>query len=434
MSIRVSSDTYVQLFRRAALPGPGGALVSTLFNAPIQEFASLRVDDVDVPWQPNSVDAELSAWANVSAGELGDGKRVDGDVSIAFVRHRLDYVSFTLGRQIQVGGAARMCRFDGATVSLQSPFGLGADAYGGFAVLPRWSERPGYQLLGSAADSLLRTPDAIEQPSRAGSWLAGGRLHYSYDRLVELGASFHEQRTDSELDRRSLGIDAHTEPWSWIEASGQVLLDVDSWQPADGRAAVEVYPLSELRITAEYLHTVPALFLSRQSVLSVFSVDAFHEIGGAASYTPWAWLGLEAFGYGEIYAADSSAGLRVGGSARAAPFESELLVLRLGYTRVTEPENGYHALRVALGSTPVEPLRLTLESYLYLYDEPVRHAYTAAAVDTRFSWLGATTAEWRFIEWGSALLGGSIAVTPYALLDAQLLGRLRVDFAWEGKR
>jgi hypothetical protein len=426
--VRLSAETTFQLFRRAALPGPGGALVSTLLSAPIHQSVALRVDDVDVPWQADSVDVELSAWGSVNPGEPGDERRVDGDVTLALVRHRLGPVRLTLGRQLEVGGAARMCRFDGLAVGVESPFGLGAEAYGGFAVLPLWNARPGYQLLGSAADGLLRTPAAIEQPNRAGAWLAGGRVHYVYPGLLEAGASFHEQRANGELDRRNLGIDAHLEPVEWLDASGQVVLDVDSWQPSDARGALDLRPVEGLRVSAEYLHTVPALFLSRQSVLSVFSTDPFHEMGGSASFEPVGWLELQAGGYAELFAADWSTGMRLQGSARFAPFESELLVLRAGYGRVSEPENGYHSLRLSAGVRPIAPLLLAAESYLYVYDSPVRHTYGAVPLDSKLSWLGAASGEWSFVEWGAALLGGSLGITPYAKLDAQALARLRLDF------
>jgi hypothetical protein len=122
--------------------------------------------------------------------------------------------------------------------------------------------------------------------------------------------------------------------------------------------------------------------------------------------------------------------MRLQGSVRFAPFESELLVLRASYARVSEPDNGYHSTRVSVGVRPLDPLALAAESYLYFYDSPVRHAYGAVPLDTTVSWLGALSGEWTFTEWGAALLGGSIASTPYAKLDAQAITRLRLDFSW----
>lgn len=440
--VRLGAETFLQLFRRAALPGPGGALVTSSWAAPVLQSVSLRVDAVDLPWQTDGLDVELAAWGSVQAGELGDERRVDGDVSVAFVRSRFGPVEAALGRQIRVGGAARFCRFDGATVGVTTPFGLGAEAYGGFTVLPRWSDRPGYQLLGSAADTLLRAPDAVEDPARTESWVVGGRAHFAYEALIDLGASFHESHAYAELDRRNLGFEARTRPLPWLEASGHLLLDGDQWVPNDARAVVDLFPLDELTLSAEYTHLVPALLLSSQSVLAAFSTDRFHEAGGRASYRPVGWLELGAAGYAEIFPATSAqspddigleatAGLRVLGSVRVAPFEDDFVVVHASYGRTSEPRNGYHATRVAVGLRPLAPLGFTAEGYLYLYDEPVRLTYPGQTPQERaLSCLGTLTSQWRFTEWASALLGSSLATSPYAALDAQLFARVSFDATW----
>jgi hypothetical protein len=273
---------------------------------------------------------------------------------------------------------------------------------------------------------MLRSPDALEDPSREDYWLAGGRIYYEHPWLGELGASFHEQREAAELGRRSLGFDLRVTPHEMIAVTGETVLDGDAWTVAEARAAVDVYPLEELSIATEYQHTVPALFLSRQSVLSVFSTDAFHEVGGSASYRPVRLLELGAGGYADVFS-DGSAGMRLLAQARLWPLPSDRLVLAVGYRRVSEIENGYHAARLAAGYRVVQPVRLTAESYWYVYDEPVRHRLSVAVADTTLSWVAAGNAEWAFHEWLSALLGGSVGSTPYAAFDAQALARLRLN-------
>jgi hypothetical protein len=221
-----------------------------------------------------------------------------------------------------------------------------------------------------------------------------------------------------------------------------VLVDGDQWVPNDARAVVDVFPLDELTLSAEYTHLVPALLLSSQSVLAAFSTDRFHEVGGRASYQPLGWLELGAAGYVELYPANEEAspdelgapaatGMRLQGSLRIAPFEDDFLVVRASYGRVSELRNGYHSTRVAVGLRPTPPLGLTAESYLYVYDEPVRHTFPGQPVQERtLSWLGAASAHWSFTEWASALLGSSLGTSPYAALDAQLYGRLSFDVAW----
>jgi hypothetical protein len=194
-------------------------------------------------------------------------------------------------------------------------------------------------------------------------------------------------------------------------------MDADCWAPSDIRAAVDVYPLDDLSVAAEHRYTVPALFLSRQSVLSVFSTDAFNEIGGSLSYLVLQRLKLGAHGFVDWFD-DGSTGWRASGRARFAVDPADRLVLRLGYTRYTGPLNGYHALRGAAGYQLLDPLRLTAESFGYFYDEDIRGSSAA--------WVGALNGDWSFSDQWATLLGGSVAITPYSEVDAQLLARLRL--------
>ncbi len=417
----VASDTYLRLFERALLPGPNGAIVESQVAVPITEHASLRVIDVDVPWEADSVDVELSAWGSAELGELGDDyRRIDGDITVAYLRHRVGPAQITLGRQQIAGGAARFVRFDGGALAVQTALGLGARAYGGYTVLPRWDMRPGYHLLGSVADSLVSSPDRLPDPNREDYWLAGWRVHYALTGMGQLGVSMHEQHEESALGRRDVAADLSITPMDELALAGQASLDVDSWTPSDIRAVADVYPLETLSVAAEYRYTVPALFLSRQSVLSVFSTDAFNEVGGAASYRPWDALRFGAQGYVNLFD-DGTTGWRTTGQARFAVDPADRLVLRLGYTRYTGPLNGYHQVRGAAAYQVIDPLRLTADSYGYFYDEAIR--------DTSAAWLGALNGEWSFDEHWATLLGGSVAVTPYAEVDAQLLARLRLRLA-----
>jgi hypothetical protein len=419
----------VRLFQYASLPGRPGALTERSFAAPIYHYATLRVTDLDVPWQVDSVDIELSSWGSLEMGEHGDRQRVDGDVSLANVRHRFGPAFVVLGRQVRTGGAARFTRFDGLTAGVRAPFGLGADGYGGFAVLPRWSARPGYHLLGSAADTLLRSPEALPEPSREDHWLVGGRAYYTLTDVGEIGASFHEQRELGELGRRTLGVDLQASPHEMVDASALANVDLDALDLADLRAAVDVYPIERLSLAAEFQHAVPALYLSRQSVLSVFSTDAFDEVGGSATFAPVEALELSAGGYLDVFA-DGATGMRIVSRVRLTPLPSDRLVIIAGYRRVDEPESGYHGLRGAVGYRIVDPLTLTGETQLYLYDDPVRNPRAQPAPQTRFSWVNGVYGDWAWAPGWSTLVGGSLASTPYAAFDARATARLRVDLWW----
>ena len=423
LSWSVHTDSHIRLFRRTLFPGHMGASLDEFTTAPMYQYAALRVSDIDMPWAADSVDVQLSAWGNVHVGDVGDRCRSDADVTIASVSHRYGPLRVKLGRQIHVGGAARFLRFDGLSASAKAPFGLGASAYGGFAVLPRWSQLPGYAQLGSVSE-LLRSGVAVPEPSREEYWLTGGRLHYTLSTIGEIGASFHEQHRTGGLDRRNLGVDLRVTPVKMLSANSQVTLDVDSWKPADIRTNVAIDPLKELSVLAEHRFATPALFLSRQSVLSVFSTAAFHEAGASARYQPLSWLRFGASGYALLFS-EGGPGMSAKLQARVRPLLNDSLVAQLGVTRLSEPNNGYVAFRGSAGYQVVDPLRLTAEGYLYRYDEPIQ--------DESLSLVGTLNGALSFHDFWEVLLGGSAGQTPHSCTDIQGFVQLRLRFEGDEK-
>ena len=416
---RVSADSYARLFQRAPVPGPAGSLLETETAAPFYQHVLLQVDDIDVPWAADSTDVELAAWGNLEMATVGDdGRRVDGDITVARVRHRIGPAYVSAGRQIYAGGAARFVRFDGLMAGAETPFGLGIDAYGGFTVLPRWNARPGYQSLGSASDTLLRDPNALPDPSRAEHWLAGGRGHYRLSRYGEIGVSFHEQQMDGAVGRRNLGADLRVAPIDEITVRAHTIMDVDATRLSEAKVLIDMIPREGVDVGIGYFHAVPSLFMSRQSVLSVFSTSAYDEVGGDLAYSPWRFLTLGVEGWGQRFA-EGDMGARAGARIRLRPDLVEKPTLVLGYRRVVEMQSGYHSLRAAVAVWPMPALLLTTESFTYLYDEPIRGVTN--------SFVGAQSARYAFLEWLALTVSGSVARTPYAEHDVQGLARLEID-------
>jgi hypothetical protein len=411
----VRTATYLRFFQRALLPGPAGAQVTTDTLVPVYQYASLRATDLDTRWGKDALDVEVSAWGGATMGDASAERRVDGDLTVANVRHRFGPGYVRIGRQIIVGGAARFAPFDGVSAGAETSFGLGADAYAGFTVLPLWSQRPGYAQLGSAADTLLRSPDTIAPPSRAGTWLAGARGYYVLGSRGSVGVGLHEQRENSDLAHRNVGVDVRMTPADPVTIGVQGVVDGDHWRLADGRAWVDVYPIEKLSLSAQYLRADPALFLSRQSVLGVFATDSFDEIGGSATVKPNRQLALGGDLFTQRFASgDRGARANLHGRVTRGPVTVQLVA-----GRVADVVTGYWSERASIRWTALTAVALTLEQYVYLYDHTIR----GISVST----VEAATAEWQANRSLRLLLSGSVVRSPYAALDTQALVRLEID-------
>src|SRR6187399_2715909 len=80
------SETYVQLYRQALLPGQNGTQVPTETAVPVHEYLFANARDVDAPWQKDSISVEFAAWGRAWPTESSLERKFDGDVQTANVR------------------------------------------------------------------------------------------------------------------------------------------------------------------------------------------------------------------------------------------------------------------------------------------------------------------------------------------------------------
>lgn len=417
--IQAESRTYLQLYQRALVPGALGALIGTDELAPLHAYVGIRVRGLDLPSRKDAVDIELSGWGRYDLADLERAERLDGDLTAANVRVGFEHFSVKAGRQLASGGAARYVRFDGLKLATELWREFGVETYAGFSVVTPTFRRRGYLLLGAASDS-LRSALPFEEEPRHQSWIAGGRLQYRAGPDYGAAASFHHQEEGGELERSHVALEAHGLLDPSVDCAGFAALDVDARRISDARLFCDVFPKAQLDLTAELLHTEPALFLSRQSVLSVFSTSGFDELGGRATYRVSRSLSLEANAYlnhhdgGEFGSkGELSVELKPEGSGR--------ILIWVGYARLVGPGNGYHRVRAALRRRLYRTLVGTLESHFYAYDEAIL-GYESSSVyaGTLSSPLGAGF---------GVLVSGSVSRSPHAQLDAQSLIRVSYDFS-----
>lgn len=422
--IWAQSETHLQLFRRALLPGPNGAIVSRQTVAPLHQYIRVNARHVDIGSHEDSLDVELAAWGRLWLGEREDEPAVDGDVQIANARYLHGPLSLRIGRQVVAGGAARYARFDGAAVEAEIGDVASALAYGGFTVLPRWDARHGYAYLGAAADSDLRHPEVLAALDRESHWLAGGRLGFSPVASARAGVSFHEQRALHGLARRNLGVDARAELGP-ASLAGSAVMELSERELADARVWVDAALTRALDASIEYLHMEPSLFLSRQSVLSVFGSDGYHEVGGTLIARASEGLTFDAGAWAELYD-DDEPGARAELSTKTALGPNRRTLLMLTYGRLEAPDNGYHSLRASAARRFDAQLSATLEAYYYWYDEAIR-GYRSSSVY-------AATMTYQATEDLGLLWGASLARSAYASHDAQTQVRLTYAFDFTSRR
>jgi len=159
--------------------------------------------------------------------------------------------------------------------------------------------------------------------------------------------------------------------------------------------------------------------MSRQSVLSVFAVDRFDELGGELRYHATPRIVLFGGSYVEWLAADG-AGSRTRLGAKIYPDDAHRLMIQFAYSRVIEPENGYHATRISAVYRILAPVTVSAEQYTYFYDVAIRGMRTSS--------VQLATTSWRFHRRWEAMLGGSLFHSPYAVSDAQAMLRLAYTF------
>lgn len=427
----VRSETYLRWFERALLPGPNGALVREQTLVPAYEYVSLQARDLDLPSGQDNLDIELSAFTRVHFVRPESEQAADGDITVANVLYHERGRYLRLGRQFAAGGAARYVRFDGLSAGSEIARGFSAGFYAGFTVLPRWDQRPGYYYLGSAADDLVRDPEGLPDPERSGYWLAGVQANYQPDRTLFTSLTFHEQHERSELAHQRLGAEAHWTPHEEVDLSASAILDTSALLFSDAHVYADWYAQPEYTVSAEYLHTVPALFLSHQSVLSVFSTDSYDEAGAQLDYHPLHTLTAAASGYVQAYSS-GDLGLRSELRLRAIPDRGERVTCQAVYGRLLGSGMGYHSLRGSLRYRVSAPWTLTGDGSVYIYDHAIDGHLTSRVYAANLEWSNASS----FPRPGAlqhrvrVLWGASLVQSPTARADVQTL--LRLIYAAEG--
>jgi len=418
-ALLVHGETHAQLFQRALLPGANGAVVAEETSVPVYQFVQLAARDLNIAREQRGLDLEFAAWWRGELAATSSERPSDGDVQTANVGYRRGPLSFRFGRQHVAGGAARYARLDGLVADSELGAGFDLRVYGGLTVLPRWNQRFSYTYLGAAADSNLRNPAVSRGRREREEYLLGGaRLGFTAER-ARAALSFHEQHESEGLSRRTLTLDGTFDFAHGLSGGATASAELEAERLSEARAWLDAAPARALDLSFEWLHTEPALFLSRQSVLAVFSDAKYDEGGGRGALRPTDRITLEGGGWAELYSG-SRPGARAEATLQVLTNRSRTAFARVTYARVLTPDNGYHSLRSSFSQRFLTYLAGTIEAYAYLYDHAIRSC--------RSSVVYSGTLEYRPSGAVAVLWGGSLVHSPYANLDAQTQVRLAYDF------
>lgn len=391
--------TNTLLLRAGPQARYGTTPLATDTVAPVYEILTLSARDVQNP-VAERLELVVSAWGGANLGQnpwwngsLNSGA-FSGDLGLAFVKGEFGKgaVVARLGRMMVSGGQARMLQLDGAALLWRAPAGFSLSLFGGSPVSARFDARGGLQ-------------DANPVP---GDVAAGGRLAWTHPAL-ELGASATLAWDHGATARQEVGGDLRLSPLRWLDLLGSGTWELDRSQLAEVSASAVVRPCDTVSVNLDYRYTIPSLFLSRESILWVFSDASREEAGASVHWTPVRAWTLDLGGAGLI----SESGFRATGRVTWRPDRRGAVGLEVSWLDARDNAYGYGRL---FGSRQFGPVTAALDLQAMAFDQKVN--------GEKSSLLGSASLGYPIARGLTATLAGSAGVTPLYQNRFDLLAKL----------
>jgi hypothetical protein len=261
---------------RGGLAGEKPELVSVI---PAYEIVTVSARDIQALGM-DELQLNFSGWGSYDLAktrwDAGVAGNSTGDVTSGYVLARFAHRAVTLraGREVVAAGAGNMLQIDGGDVVIRLPYGISLSGFGGAPVAQRFSSRAG----------------EVSWNPAGGDLAYGGRLGWSlpfagaFGRGLDLGVSAVDVSDSGHTVRQDAGFDLRLSP-----VTGLVVTAGGTYSLYESRFAeaslVAVYQATrKLFVSADFRFTSPDLFLSRQSILSVFTDTDRKEVGGGVRY------------------------------------------------------------------------------------------------------------------------------------------------------
>jgi hypothetical protein len=277
-TIDVTSTSMLRLGEqtRGGLPLQEPELVTV---APLFEILSIAARDVTNPLV-DDLSLVVSTWGAYELKDLrwdnGTSSELHGDVQTMYAQGKLlgRHLTLRLGREHVMTGAARMIHLDGVEAIGVLPF-VRLSAYAGVPVSQRFASRG----------------TLVSWNPTGGDLAYGGRAAFSLPisgfpgRGLDLGASANFVEDDDESVREEVAADARLQPIGddlTLTALAAYSLYDERVSELAGRASWSA--TRALRVEADARFFAPDLFLTRNSILSVFSAEERTTFGAGADY------------------------------------------------------------------------------------------------------------------------------------------------------
>jgi len=440
---RLRSEMFFTQRPRMRSIGAGQYAIRSEKVFPFYETIDLRADEVGV----KGLSIQFEGWAGIDLADMYFDRRAVADPTYLFVEYRDHGADVRLGRQMAFTGVTRGLHFDGLYAAYETPANLGVEVLGGLVVSPDlgpdWYRdqptAPGYGDYGAG----------FSDWDRQGDYAVGGRIFYRLAGRVSAGVSVLEVTELDETDRRLFGVDLDFTPLSWFGATGNAALDLVASRLQEANLALDIVPVRQLTLSADYRHADPTLYLSHMSIFSVFSTEEYDAVGGAVRVRPIDWLQLHDsyhhrfYSYLErtdapaepsSYAAAVDMGYEVGGGAAAQFGARRAGRMEIDYTRQGESDLGVHQIHAgAIVPIVVDGLRAIANGYLDIFDDAWNAPYgevDGVSGASKVSKLGILVDAGLFYGNGRMEVGGyaSHSSTPYARQETRGMLKLIYNF------
>ncbi len=410
-TVDVTSTTLLQVGQqtRGGLPLQRPDLVTV---GPAFEILSITARGVTNP-VADDLSIVLDTWGSYELADrrwdTGTSSKLNGDVVTGYLSGRFlgRRLTLRLGREHVATGVGRMIQIDGGEAILALPVGLRISLYGGVPVSQRFTTRTSvvtWNPVGGDRAGGVRLAWSAALPGMPG-------------RGLDLGVSSNVVQDGSDPVRQEVGADLRLQPTGTLAFTGVGAYSVydERFSEIAGRATWAA--THRLYVEADARRVAPDLFLSRNSILSVFTDSTRTEVGGGATYEIGKGLAVGAAYHAEIEPGETEESAKYLGHEAEGRIEwhrgrslagAELLYL-------SALENGYTALRL-FGKQGF--------GRLFAAADVLGHRFRKDVNGESGAFTGALTAGVEIANGFSAVVSGRAGFTPFLERTADVMAKI----------